>query len=124
MLLIIEYIISNIFFVTKGGIYMFKKLCRFFRIDRSDLSYEEAISIYKRHNGIIIDVRNPEEYKSKHVKGAINIPLYEMDNIKNEIIDPDEVILLYCKTGKRSRMAKEILLQEGYENVYTFDAKI
>ena len=47
-----------------------------------------------------------------------------MDNIKNEIIDPDEVILLYCKTGKRSRMAKEILLQEGYENVYTFDAKI
>lgn len=103
---------------------MFKKLCRFFRIDRSDLSYEEAISIYKRQNGIIIDVRNPEEYKSKHVKGAINIPLYEMDNIKNEIIDPDEVILLYCKTGKRSRMAKEILLQEGYENVYTFDAKI
>ena len=54
---------------------MFKKLCRFFRIDRSDLSYEEAISIYKRHNGIIIDVRNPEEYKSKHVKGAINIHL-------------------------------------------------
>ena len=101
---------------------MFKKLCSFFRIDRSDLSYEEAISIYKRHDGIIIDVRNPEEYKSKHVKGAI--PLNEMENIKNEIIDPDEVILLYCKTGKRSRMAKGILLQEGYENVYTFNAKI
>ena len=51
-------------------------------------------------------------------------PFDEMDNIKNEIIDKDEVILLYCKSGKRSRMAKEILLQEGYENVYTFDAKI
>ena len=54
---------------------MFKKLCRFFRIDRSDLSYEEAISIYKRRDAIIIDVKHREEYKSKHVKGAINIPL-------------------------------------------------
>ena len=82
------------------------------------------MAAYKRNNGIIIDVRNPEEYRQKHISGAINIPVYEMDNIKNEIIDKDEVILLYCKSGKRSRMAKEILLQEGYENVYTFDAKI
>lgn len=103
---------------------MFRKLCRLFRIDKSDFSYEEAMAAYKRNNGIIIDVRNPEEYRQKHINGAINIPVYEMDNIKNEIIDKDEVILLYCKTGKRSRMAKEILLQEGYENVYTFDAKI
>lgn len=103
---------------------MFRKLCRFFRIDKSDFSYEEAMVAYRRNNGIIIDVRNPEEYRRKHINGAINIPVYEMDNIKNEIIDKDEVILLYCKSGKRSRMAKEILLQEGYENVYTFDAKI
>lgn len=103
---------------------MFRKLCRLLRIDKSDFSYEEAMAAYKRNNGIIIDVRNPEEYRQKHINGAINIPVYEMDNIKNEIIDKDEVILLYCKTGKRSRMAKEILLQEGYENVYTFDAKI
>ena len=39
-------------------------------------------------------------------------------------IDKNKIIIVYCKTGKRSRMAKEILLQEGYENVYTFDAKI
>lgn len=103
---------------------MFRRLCRLFRIDKSDFSYEEAMEIYKRNNGIIIDARNPEEYRQKHISGAINIPVYEMDNIKNEIINKDEIILIYCKTGKRSRMAKEILLQEGYENVYTFDAKI
>ena len=103
---------------------MFRKLRRLFRMDKSDFSYEEAMTAYKRNNGIIIDVRNPEEYRQKHINEAINIPVYEMDNIKNEIIDKNEVILLYCKTGKRSKMAKEILLQEGYENVYTFDAKI
>ena len=103
---------------------MLKRLYRLLRIDKSDLSHEEAILAYEKNNGIIIDVRNPEEYKQKHIRGAINIPLYEIDNIKNEIINKDEVILLYCKTGKRSKMAKEILLQAGYENVYTFNAKI
>ena len=96
----------------------------FFRTDRTDLSYEEAMEIYKRENAILIDVRTSEEYREKHIDEAINIPLYEIDNLKNEIIDKDKVILLYCKTGKRSKSAKEILMQNGYRNVYTFNAKI
>ena len=96
----------------------------FFRTDRTDLSYEEAMEIYKRENAILIDVRTSEEYREKHIDEAINIPLYEIDNLKNEIIDKDKVILLYCKTGKRSKVAKEILMQNGYRNVYTFNAKI
>ena len=96
----------------------------FFRTDRTDLSYEEAMEIYKRENAILIDVRTSEEYREKHIDEAINIPLYEIDNLKNEIIDKDKVILLYCKTGKRSKAAKEILMQNGYRNVYTFNAKI
>lgn len=96
----------------------------FFRTDKTDLSYEEAMEIYKRQNALLIDVRTPEEYKEKHIEGAINIPIYEIDNIKNEIIDKNKVILLYCKNGKRSKMVKEILMQNGYRNVYTFNAKI
>ena len=96
----------------------------FFRTDRTDLSYKEAMEIYKRENAILIDVRTSEEYREKHIDEAINIPLYEIDNLKNEIIDKDKVILLYCKTGKRSKVAKEILMQNGYRNVYTFNAKI
>lgn len=104
----------------------FKKICkRFFsRLDKTDLKYEEAIDIYKRANALIIDVRTPEEYATKHIDEAINIPIYEIDNFKNEITDKDKVILLYCKTSKRSRIAKEILMQNGYKNVYTFNAKI
>lgn len=101
-----------------------KKICDriFFRIDRTDLKYEEAMEIYKRQDALIIDVRTPEEYKEKHIEGAINIPMYEIDNLKNEIIDKDMVILLYCSAGKRSKIVKEILMQNGYRNVYTFNA--
>lgn len=96
----------------------------FFRTDKTDLSYEEAMDIYKRKKALLIDVRMPEEYKEKHIEGAMNIPIYEIDNVKNEIIDKDTVILLYCKTGKRSKIVKEILMQNGYRNVYTFNGKI
>lgn len=96
----------------------------FFRTDKTDLKYEEAMEIYTRQNALLIDVRMPEEYKEKHIEGAINIPIYEIDNLKNEIIDKDKVILLYCKTGKRSKIVKEILMQNGYRNVYNFNAKI
>lgn len=91
----------------------------FYRTIKTDLTYSEAMSIYKKYNAMLIDVRTPEEFKEGHIKGAINIPVYEFDNIKNEIIDKNKVILLYCKTGKRSKMGKEILTQSGYKNVYT-----
>lgn len=95
-----------------------------FRIDKTDLKYEEAMDIYKRNDAMLIDVRMPEEFRENHIEGAINIPIYEMDNLKDEIIDKDKVILIYCQTGKRSKIAKEILMQNGYRNVYTFNAKI
>lgn len=96
----------------------------FFREDKMDFKYDEAMEIYEREDALLIDVRTPDEYKEKHINGAINIPIYEIDNMKNEIVDKDKIILIYCKTGKRSKMAKEILMQNGYRNVYTFNPKL
>lgn len=96
----------------------------FCRLDKMDFNCDEAMEIYKRNNALLIDVRTPEEYREKHIDGAINIPIYEIDNIKNEIIDSNKVILLYCKTGKRSKLVKQILMQNGYKNVYTFNAML
>ena len=92
------------------------------RIDKNDFNYKEAMVVYKKANALLIDVRTPEEYRKEHIDGAINIPVYEIDNIKNEIIDQDKVILVYCSTGKRSKIVKQILMQNGYKNVYTFNA--
>ena len=101
----------------------------FCRLDKTDFTQEEATEIYERTNALLIDVRTPEEYRENHIEGAVNIPVYETsikwnDNIKNEIIDPNKVILVYCKTGKRSKIVKQILIQNGYKNVYTFSAKV
>lgn len=96
----------------------------FCRLDKTDFTQEEATEIYERINALLIDVRTPEEYRENHIEGAVNIPVYEIDNIKNEIIDPNKVILVYCKTGKRSKIVKQILIQNGYKNVYTFSAKV
>ena len=83
----------------------------FCRLDKTDFTQEEATEIYERTNALLIDVRTPEEYRENHIEGAVNIPVYEIDNIKNEIIDPNKVILVYCKTGKRSKIVKQILIQ-------------
>ena len=68
---------------------------------------------------IIIDVREPEEYTSSHLDGAINIPpsklmgeLVELDNIPK-----DSEIILYCKTGSRSNVAMNILKDKGFSNL-------
>lgn len=96
----------------------------FCRLDKTDFTQEEATEIYERTNALLIDVRTPEEYRENHIEGAVNIPVYEIDNIKNEIIDPNKVILVYCKTGKRSKIVKQILIQNGYKNVHTFSTKV
>lgn len=96
----------------------------FCRLDKTDFTQEEATEIYERTNALLIDVRTPEEYRENHIEGAVNIPVYEIDNLKNEIIDPNKVILVYCKTGKRSKIVKQILIQNGYKNVYTFSVKV
>ena len=96
----------------------------FCRLDKTDFTQEEATEIYERTTALLIAVRTPEEYRENHIEGAVNIPVYEIDNIKNEIIDPNKVILVYCKTGKRSKIVKQILIQNGYKNVHTFSAKV
>lgn len=113
--MVIEYI-NNTFF---GGVNLkwYKKI--FFRTIKTDLTYEEAMQIMKTGQAILIDVRSEDEYKRKHINGAINVPVYNIESINSEITNKDEVILLYCKTGQRSNIAKEILMQNGYKNVYT-----
>jgi phage shock protein E len=67
---------------------------------------------------LIIDVRTTQEYKTGHFKNAVNIPLNEIGGKIKEIVpDYDETIILYCKSGIRARIAKQILEKMGYKNV-------
>ena len=68
---------------------------------------------------LLIDVRSPQEYKESHLDGAINLPLYDIEQKAQEQIKrKDTSIIIYCQSGSRSRRAMQILRQEGYENLY------
>lgn len=66
-----------------------------------------------------IDVREPFEYESGHVKGAINIPPRDLMNGVPQLanIPKDAELILYCRSGSRSRTAGMILAQYGYTNI-------
>lgn len=63
---------------------------------------------------VIIDVRSSDEYRSGHIKDAINLPL---DVIENIDIPKEQKIIVYCHSGRRSREAAIMLINLGYENV-------
>lgn len=66
----------------------------------------------------IIDVRTEKEYKEGHLKNAINIPHSEIrEKINAHVKDKEEKIILYCRSGRRSAIAKKILEEMGYKNI-------
>lgn len=71
--------------------------------------------------GIILDVRTLEEYENGHIQGAILLPYDEITTKADTVIsDKDEVVLVYCRSGKRSAVASEELINLGYNKVYDF----
>ena len=72
-------------------------------------------------NYIIIDARTDEEFAQGHIKDAILIPEYEIDQkAPNLLPDKDKLILVYCRSGRRSKIAAEALVNLGYTNVKEF----
>ena len=68
---------------------------------------------------VIIDVRTPEEFREGHIKKAKNMPLDELQaDLEKKPLKKDTPILLYCRTGHRSRTATKILDKLGYEKIY------
>ena len=86
------------------------------------ISAEEAKAIMENETGyVIIDARTEDEFSAGHIEGAILIPEYEVaDRAQNIIPDKDTLILVYCRSGRRSKIASEALVALGYTNVKEF----
>ena len=70
---------------------------------------------------IIIDARTDEEFAEGHIKDAILIPEYEIaDRAEKDLPDKEQLILVYCRSGRRSKIASEELVKLGYTNVKEF----
>lgn len=86
------------------------------------ISADKAKEIMDTHSGyVIIDSRTLEEYDAGHIAGAIMIPEYEItDRAPEAIPDKDTLILVYCRSGRRSKIAAQALVDMGYTNVKEF----
>ena len=70
---------------------------------------------------VIVDVRRQDEYDAGHIPGAILIPNESIDKERpKDLPDLDQIIFVYCRSGRRSKEASEKLAQMGYKNIYEF----
>lgn len=86
------------------------------------ISMDEAVKMMKNEkNYIILDVRKPDEYASGHIPTAINVPNEEIGTAEiSELPDKAQLILVYCRSGRRSKEASEKLVKLGYTNIVEF----
>ncbi len=86
------------------------------------INMDEAITMMEEESGyIILDVRTPEEFAERHIPEAVNIPNETIGTDKiPELPDKDQLILVYCRSGNRSKQASEKLAALGYTKIVEF----
>ncbi len=86
------------------------------------IGMEEAQEMMeKEKNYILLDVRTEEEFVQGHIPGAINIPNERISMQKlSELPDEEQLIMVYCRSGVRSKQAAQKLVKAGYHNITEF----
>ena len=91
-------------------------------ITYAQISQQEAKRLMDTEEDyVILDVRTQAEYDEKHIPNAVLIPDYEIEEKAESVIpDKDKLILVYCRSGRRSKAASQKLAEMGYTNVKEF----
>ena len=113
--------------MKKGSEKMIKRIKEILNrsIDNKEISYEYLNKLMKERKAFLIDVRSSQEYEEGHINGAINLPVYNIEKQITKVIpNKNDVVILYCLTGNRSKKAKKILEKLGYTEVYNLKGGI
>ncbi len=85
------------------------------------ITASQAYDMMNEKEVTVVDVRTKSEYEKGHIKDAILIPNETIDSaLPTQLPDKNAIILVYCRSGRRSREAAEKLIKLGYKNVYDF----
>ncbi|MGA7107972.1 MAG: rhodanese-like domain-containing protein [Terracidiphilus sp.] len=102
-----------VYFILFGGLLAFMVARRSGQVSKKD-----AADLLK-HGAVVVDVRRAAEFNSGHLSQAFNIPVDEIEGaLREKFSDKSRVILVHCKTGLRSRKAKEKMTRMGYTQVF------
>ena len=87
-----------------------------------NITAQEAKIIMDSQEGyVILDVREQYEYDESHIPGAVLLPLGQVEEKAQEVLpDKEQLILVYCRSGRRSKQAAEVLVKLGYTNIKEF----
>ena len=86
------------------------------------ITMDEAVTMMAQETGyIILDVRRPDEFAAGHIPNAINVPNESIGTAEiPELPDKNQLIMVYCRSGRRSKEASEKLVKLGYTNIVEF----
>ena len=86
------------------------------------ITMDAAMTMMAQESGyIILDVRRPDEFAAGHIPNAINVPNETIDTAEiPELPDKDQLIMVYCRSGRRSKEASEKLVKLGYTGIVEF----
>ena len=86
------------------------------------ITMDEAVTMMAEESGyIILDVRRPDEFAAGHIPNAINVPNESIGTSEiPELPDKNQLIMVYCRSGRRSKEASEKLVKLGYTNIVEF----
>ena len=86
------------------------------------ITMDAAVTMMAQESGyIILDVRRPDEFAAGHIPNAINVPNETIDTAEiPELPDKNQLIMVYCRSGRRSKEAAEKLVKLGYTNIVEF----
>ena len=86
------------------------------------ITMDEAVTMMAQETGyIILDVRRPDEFAEGHIPNAINVPNESIGTVEiPELPDKNQLIMVYCRSGRRSKEASEKLVKLGYTNIVEF----
>ena len=86
------------------------------------ISQEKAKEMMDTQGVIVLDVREQDEFDSGHIPGAVLLPVGTItkDTAASVIPEPDSVVLVYCRSGNRSKTAAKALADLGYTNIFEF----
>ena len=85
------------------------------------ISAEEAYEMMASQEVVVVDVRTQEEYDGGHIESAVLVPDESIGSEMPEALpDKEATLLIYCRSGRRSKEAAQKLLELGYQNVYDF----
>lgn len=93
----------------------------------SVVNIEQGLEIIEKEKKLqLVDVRTPGEYNEGHLKNSINIDIYDFENFEIEVnkLSKDQPVLIYCKSGSRSKEATAQLISLGFEEVYDLQGGI